>query len=191
MWDTAQGMASPRPDDGPYPRLLGARWRELPEGLRRLHSARRLAGAFDIEPGGSGWARLLQRLLRLPRQAARVPVTVEIRRANGVEVWRRQIGDWRLETRASEVRGRLREAFGPLEFEFEMIQDAGGLRHQQLAVRLRLLGLSVPIPRPAAPRVEGEEKAVPPPHAAEVAVRLAAPGGAPLIAYRGLVSVVE
>ncbi len=173
-----------------YRRLLGERWAALPEGLRRFHSARRLEGEFVITVGASRWARLLQYLLRLPCRGGPAAVAVEIDPEVSGERWSRRIGDWRLRTRQSAAGGLLREKVGCLEFDFELALEAGRvLTHRQVGVRLRWLGLALPLPGRLSPRVEGEEGPAGAPYVAEVSVRLAAPGGAALLAYRGFVRV--
>lgn len=171
-----------------YPRLLGEAWWTLPESIRRAHfygSPLRLGGSLHLQPGESRWARLLQRIFGLPRQAGVVPATLEIARGDAGEVWSRQIGTWRLRSRQSYSNGRLQEAVGPLVFEFEVSTDGRCLRYKQVGLRIQLLGLSIPIPRVAAPSVEAEERVADMPYLTEVSVRLAAPGAALLLAYRG------
>lgn len=175
-----------------YEQLLGESWKSLPEALRRAHggtTVMRLRGVFDLQVGAPLGARLLQRLLGLPRRPGSVPATLEVRPAPDGEVWRREIGTWRLTTVLRLCRGRLCEQVGPLEFELELELADLCLRYRQRGLRLRVPGGRIPVPDAVALRVEATEQEADDPNMMQVSVRLTAPHGGLLLAYSGTLQV--
>jgi hypothetical protein len=98
----------------------------------------------------------------------------------------RVIGGRHYVSRQLRRAGRVLERVGPLELEFVVAVDGGGIRYDQTSAALRLGGLCVPIPRAAAPWVRaraearGERRFF-------VRVDVHGPRAFPLFSYWGLV----
>ena len=143
------------PDAPLYGVILGDAWQGLPQPIRDMHGAvetTATAGRARVEWGPSWAARMIATLLRLPRPADDVEVSVEFERANGVETWRRTFGEQRFVTVQYEGRGRfeglLCERFGPFVFGIALVANNGRL---DLAMRRWSL-FGIPLPRRLAPR---------------------------------------
>jgi len=142
---------------GLYPRLLGERWAELPEPVRRLHSggARRAAGLFDVRHG-RGPARWLARALGMPREGKRIPTLLAVTTGAGGERWDRRFGDEGFVTEQSAGDdGRLHERLGRMEFRLDLRAAGGVLRFEPAGMAFRLGRHAVGLPRWLAPRVGG------------------------------------
>src|SRR6266508_673139 len=77
---------------GLYPRLLGPRWRELPDAVRRLHcdgGTIHAIGSFRVRHGSGRLVRLLARLAGLPVECDVVAVRLVIKRSSTGERWHR------------------------------------------------------------------------------------------------------
>lgn len=172
-----------------YPRLLEGAWEAVSESVREAHFDGRevhLEGDLDLEVGRGLLARLLRRLLGLPRVAGRVRAALEIAGDWREERWFRTLGSWRLLTVQSCGGGLLCERFGPLELRFALFPSGGGLRYRQRAARLRLGGLAFPLPRRLAPAVAAREMPGKERGTTRIHVRLGAPLAGFLLSYRGL-----
>ena len=170
-----------------YPRLLGDEWPALPEAVRQAHCdgrPKRLAGVLDVELGAGRRAGLLRWLLRLPRQAGPAATTLEITTSGAAEIWSRRIGAWRLVSREAACAGALEETVGPLVFTFRLSRDGEALRYRQMGLRLRLLGLSLPVPPRLRLSVDAIERPTADGSGTHLHVRLSVPGGL-LLAYHG------
>ena len=172
-----------------YPSVMGGQWEHLPAAIRRAHlSADTLRGRFDVHHGKSRLARLVARLIRCPREAAAMPVTLHIDADGAFESWHRTFGDRRVTTRqrTSEA-GVLDEQIGILELRFRLDGDPDALRFRQVGARARLAGLSVPWPRWCRPHVDAVERAEP--GGVGVRVTVSLPGVGLLMSYAGHLDV--
>jgi hypothetical protein len=178
-----------------YPALLGARWRDLHHTLARLHggSQRTIAtGRFRIEHGkraGIGW---LARVLRLPKESADVATKLVIERTDALEMWHRSFDEAELSTTQRAVSdGSLAERFGPMELVFRIAVLDGSLLYEQVAARIRVGIVNVPLPRVLSPRVSAREMVDPETGRIHVAVSVDAPLLGRLIDYSGRVEMVD
>jgi hypothetical protein len=144
------------------------------------------SGTFAVRWGRAFPARILARLLRLPREGPTVPVRVEIERMGDREVWRRWFAGRPYVTRQSR-RGPIRiERIGALEIRYRLQATRHEVRHVQERACVRVGRLAVPLPRHLSPMVtawaagqEGDRFFV--------AVRVRAPLVGPLLSYAGYV----
>jgi NAD(P)-dependent dehydrogenase (short-subunit alcohol dehydrogenase family) len=133
-----------------YVRVMGERFGELPEAVRKMHEVCGDSGAAGeaIVTGGDGvFAKLIARLMRFPKPGT-YPVHVSFAERDGVECWTRRFGDQAFSSQLSERDGLLVERFGPLRFAFDLPSDTQGLQ-------MHLRGWSVfgiPMPRSLAPQ---------------------------------------
>ena len=139
-----------------YRSVMGPRWDGLPAAVQRAHRpSAMLRGTFDVRHGRSPLARAIARIVRCPREAAGVEVTLRIEADDGVEWWHRTFDGRRMTTRQrSEEPGVLNERIGPLELLFRLQVEGGALRFGQVGARGRLAGLALPWPRWCRPHVE-------------------------------------
>ena len=173
-----------------YADLLGNAWVSLPAQIRETYfqgSPLSLSGHFTVTVGKTLVARAFQWALRLPRADGVAPVLLRVTGSRSREVWSRSIGGWKLRTVQTAGHGLLLEQVGMLEFRVRLEPWDRGMRYAQQAVRVRLFGWRIRLPRCAAPRVTAFHLVAPPPHCLAVSVILEAPGGALLVAYEGQV----
>jgi hypothetical protein len=170
---------------------MGPQWDGLPAAVQRAHRpSAALRGTFEVRHGRSPLARALARMLRCPREAAGVEVTLEIEAGGGAEWWHRTFDGRRMTTRQRpEAAGVLNERFGPLELLFRLQVEGGGLRFHQVGARGRLAGLALPWPRWCRPEVEALARAEPGGVGVRVAVSL--PRIGLLVSYAGRLEVPE
>jgi hypothetical protein len=143
-----------------YRRVLGERWRELPEPVRTLHDGvAEAAGEADVERGGHLLARLATLMMGFPPVAAATPVHVRFEADELGETWTRRFGDASFSSRQFAGVGRdaglLCERFGV--FEFAMALELSGDQMRLIHRRWRVLG--VPLPQWLAPRWRAYESA--------------------------------
>jgi Domain of unknown function (DUF4166) len=86
-------------------------------------------------------------------------------------------------------KGLLVERIGLIEIVFSLVPDGGGVAFRQLAGRLRILGLCIPLPRFLAPFVVASERPATDGRSAIVEVTLRVPMAGMLASYRGEVTV--
>lgn len=174
-----------------YRSLMGPRWDELSAAVQRAHRpSPGLRGTFDVRHGRSPLARAIARIVRCPREAAGVEVTLCIEAEGGVEWWHRTFDGRRMSSRQqAEAAGVLNERIGPLELLFRLHADEGALRFDQVGARGRLAGLALPWPRWCRPRVEALARAEPGGVGVRVAVSL--PRVGLLLSYAGRLEVPE
>jgi hypothetical protein len=114
-----------------YPSLIGNNWSALDPRLKRFYSAdgeRRGTGVFQIHHGPSMWARILARILRLPKEAPDVPTRLRVMEANGSagenhhgEIWNRSFGNRELNSiQYANNHGMLAERFTLTELWFRL-----------------------------------------------------------------------
>lgn len=174
-----------------YPRILGERWRELPEQVRRaleVTDEMRASGRFQVRWSDRARARWLARLGGLPRAGENVDVELTVTSDLEGETWRRRFGADELLTRQWEERGLLIERAGVLELSFRLSVSTGRLSFHQEGARLNVLGTRVPLPRWLAPRVAAsawEDGSM------QVSVELSFPWVGVLCSYQGGIERME
>jgi hypothetical protein len=143
-----------------YRRLLGNAYDTLPPTLQQLHGLDRhlvAEGRAKVEHGKRILARLIAAAVGFPPAGADVPVTVDFRRDQSAEVWRRRFDGREFSSTQAEGRGRfdrlLCEQFGPATVGLALVVETGRLR---LLVRCwSLFGLAMPTA--LAPKCEAYE----------------------------------
>jgi len=170
-----------------YGTLLGAAWSTLAPAVRRLHGGQgRARGSFRVRRGTSGLARLLANLLRMPRAAESVAVTLSVEAAPDGERWVRAFAGQPLETLQLRRGARLVEVMGLVQCIFRLRADEGALVFEQVGASFGFRRLRIPLPRFLAPFIEG--RAAPERDDVRVDVRIHAPLVGLLVAYDGLVT---
>src|SRR5690242_11433125 len=113
---------------GLYRTVLGEAWQGLPEPVRALHAlpaGGSASGRADVEGAIRPVARLVARLIGLPRSAQGVPVRLTIAARGIREVWTRDFAG-RSFASIQELAGspgRLVERFGPVALDLRLIPD--------------------------------------------------------------------
>jgi hypothetical protein len=172
-----------------YPRLLGAGWRELPAAVRSLHIESgpvKARGQLKVSHGKNIFARLIVRLMGMPREAAQVETRLNIATIANGEEWLRFFGDHELVTQQWEAAGGLLvERMGLVELQFKLEIINGTLYYRQTGMVVNLGLCSLPLPRWLVPATAAWEK--PGKHAreTEISVQITAPIIGPLISYQG------
>lgn len=175
---------------GLYERLVGKGWGELDEPVRRLHLCARGEGTFAVRRGGGRLARVVARLLGLPRGGEAVPLRLSVEPHAGGERWRRNFAGREFVTEQGEhAAGLMAERTGPFELLFRLTAERGALAYVQEGAALRVKSLRVRLPRLLAPRVEAWERADE--GGVRVSVHVTSPLTGPLISYEGLVRLKE
>jgi hypothetical protein len=176
---------------GLYPRLLGPSWLQLAEAVRAVHAAESAAchGRLRIGRGSGAVARLLAKVLKLPRASAAAETRLIVTPQHQAEHWRRIFDGRCLTTRQYPAGdGELAERIGMLEFRFRLEPSDGGLVFRQVGAAVVLGTRSVPVPSAFAPTIEAREDAVGP-RQIRVHVRVVLPVAGPLLTYDGIVDV--
>jgi hypothetical protein len=175
---------------GLYERLVGDGWGGLDEPVRRLHLRARGAGVFAVRRGEGRVARVVARLLGLPRSGEEVPLLLSVEPHGGGERWRRNFAGREFVTEQSEHAGALLlERTGPFELLFRLTAEGGALAYRQEGAALRVRSLRVRLPRMLAPSVEAVERADA--GGVRVSVCVTAPVAGLLIRYEGTVRTEE
>ena len=173
---------------GLYAQVLGQRFRCLHTSIQRLHGELEDVRGICHVQHGKLTARLIARLLGLPRAGERQALRVvfdRITSANRIrEHWHRWFAGHRLSTWQWQEGEQLCERFGPLVFGFHLRADKTGLRHELAGCRL--IGLR--LPRWLWPAIEGDEWPVGR-NGVGFRVRVALPLLGTLIEYGGMVYV--
>jgi len=128
-----------------FSRVHGLALSSLPEPIRASHAVfhtRVLQGRARVERGGGVLARLLCWIFRFPAAVDAIDVEVSKTREGDGERWQRRFGTRCFHSRLRAVDGRMRERFGPFEFELGLHIADGAL---QFPVRRGwLLGMRLP-----------------------------------------------
>lgn len=177
-----------------YEQLLGSRWNQLSKAVRALHdpeSQVERRGSFTIRHGPRRLARLLVRLMRLPRAGTDIPTELTIEPRGRGERWRRRFGDDDLVTwqRPAGPDGGLAERLGVIECSLGLEVTAGGLSYLQTRAALVVGPWRPPLPRWLSPCVEATEKPDAEGDFVHVEVQLSFPPLGVLISYSGDVRV--
>jgi Domain of unknown function (DUF4166) len=166
-----------------FENATGRDWPLLPAPLRDLHQladCRRWTGRARITRGEGLLARLTARLMRFPRAAADIPVTVTMTRDGPSEIWVRDFAGQRFRSLLRPASQGVTERFGPLTFQIDLTVRDGTLAYPVI----RGWCLGVPMPRALLPLSETLE-AVDGEGRASFDVALSHPLTGPIIRYRG------
>jgi Domain of unknown function (DUF4166) len=105
-------------------------------------------------------ARVLIRLLRLPRASEAADMQLNIVADADGEWWYRMFDGVRVTTRQRRVDPDLLvERFGRLEFRFRVVSEGDEIRYEQTNVCMRVGTVALRLPAALAPTVEGRERA--------------------------------
>ena len=175
-----------------YVRVVGDQWAQVADPIRCVHTRRsilRASGRLRVEHGPHFVARIVARLLRLPRPTAAADTQLVVTSRPDGEHWRRtfdgrRFDTWQYESNAFE----LAERYGVLEFRFRLDASAGSLLYVQRGASLSFGPVRVRIPARWAPRVEAREDPAGQARL-KVSVRVVVPGVGQLIAYEGIVDI--
>jgi hypothetical protein len=177
-----------------YVRVIGDAWAQVAEPIRRVHASHsiiRASGRLRVEDGRHFLARMLARMLRLPRPTAAAETHLTVTAGPEGEHWQRTFNGRRLKTRQYESNTfELAEQFGVLEFRFRLDASGGNLLYVQQEAAVLFGPVRLRIPAAWAPRVEAREDPAGPTRI-KVAVRVALPGIGQLIAYDGFVDIED
>ena len=177
-----------------YMRIIGDSWTQIAEPIRRVHASRsivRASGRLRVEDGRHFLARVLARILRLPRPAAVAETRLTVTAGPDGELWQRPFNGRHFKTRQYESNAfELAERFGVLEFRFRLDTSGGNLLYVQREASVMFGPIRLRIPAPLAPRVEAREDPAGPTRI-KVAVRVVLPGVGQLIAYDGFVDIED
>ena len=177
-----------------YVRVIGDAWTLIAEPIRRVHASHsiiRASGRLRVEDGRHFLARMLARMLRLPRPTAAAEAQLMVTAGPEGEHWQRTFNGRHLKTRQYESNTfELAEQFGVLEFRFRLDASGGNLLYVQREAAILFGPVRLRIPAAWAPRVEAREDPAGPTRI-KVAVRVVLPGIGQLIAYDGFVDIEE
>jgi Domain of unknown function (DUF4166) len=146
---------------GLYARLLGSSWLQVAEQVRAVHATQPTvyaSGRLRISHGRGHIARVLARVLRLPRATDAADTRLVVTSLGDGEQWLRAFDDRRLDTRQYvSGDGELAERIGILEFTFRVEASDGGILFRQLNAALLWGSLRLRLPTTWAPRVVARE----------------------------------
>ncbi len=178
-----------------YARLLGPRWQEAADPIRRVHGSAgglRATGVFRVMHGERPAARFLARLLRLPAEAESTLVRLEVTSSAESEQWRRSFGGrWLVTMQAEGPGGVLAERIGLLELQFQLAIEGGSLVFLQKGAGLRLGRLFAPLPGWLRPTVTATEAPGNGPDSLSTLVNISLPRIGRLLSYSGTIDVAE
>lgn len=138
-----------------YRRVMGNRFDQLPQAVRRMHEVLRDGGASgeaDVLGAANAFGALVARIMRFPR-AGRHKLHVTFTERDGEERWVRNFGGASFASRLSQDGHTLVERFGPLRFTFDLPSDYHGLE----MVMTRWSFWRLPLPLALAPRSRARE----------------------------------
>jgi hypothetical protein len=145
-----------------YQRVLGEAWDVLPKPLQDMHDLKGALvaeGVAIVDRGDSLLARLVAAIMGFPKAGKDIPVRVDFRREQGLEIWRRDFAGRVFSSTQEEGRGRFEglicERFGPLAFGLALVPDGGRMN---IVVR-RWSAFGIPLPLALAPTGEANESA--------------------------------
>jgi hypothetical protein len=176
-----------------YRSLLGSSWLQLSEPIRFAHASAtvRASGRLRIVHGRSRAARVLARLLRLPRASDVADVRLVITSGPDGERWRRTFDGRLLDTRQYRANeSELAERIGVLELRFRLEASEGSLIYRQLEAAFLAGPVRLRLPAMCAPRVDAREE----PAGARrmrVHVGVAFPGLGSVLTYDGLIDLED
>jgi hypothetical protein len=141
----------------PFETALGVAFDAAPPAVRAVHRGgpvTRLRGEAKVQGASSPVAAIFARLFGMPAAAETVPIRVTMRLDADKEVWTRQFGDRRMESRLRFVApGIVRESFGPFDFDMKVSVEQGVLAMTIVGWRIG----PIPLPALLAPRSSATE----------------------------------
>jgi len=132
--------------------ILGARFDDMPEAVRRMHSieaTQDAIGTSRIMGGTNPLSRLVRVIAALPSPARRASVHIRFIKGQNCEEWDRRFGDSRFPTVMMQEGSYLAERVATLPIKFVYEVRAGDRGFSLHVVQVRLLGW--PLPRPLRP----------------------------------------
>ena len=143
-----------------YRNLLGDAFDGLPPALRAMHEPGEglvAEGTATVRRGDTLAARLVARLLGMPREGDAVPLVVAFSALPGREVWRRDFDGRVIETVQKIVAGSgsklLEERLGLVSWRFAVRPEADGLEFTLRGASL----LGIPLPAVLCPIIRARE----------------------------------
>lgn len=138
-----------------YKTLLGTEFNALSPLLQRFHTGQNKVwrGEAQVNWSTSQLLRLFLKLGSLPKESAKLPVTVCITNNKNGEIWHRNFGGKAMRSRQKLHGKTLCESFGPVSLALTNQIQQGSL--YQTCSRSRILG--VPLPHPFAFRIAARE----------------------------------
>ncbi len=175
-----------------YARLLGTSWLQVADEVRAVHSTApivRARGRLRISHGRSRVARVLARVLRLPRATDAAETRLVVTSVADGEQWLRAFDDRRLDTRQYFAGdGELAERIGILEFRFRLEASDGGILFRQLEAALLCGSLRLRLPTTWTPRVIAREDPAGA-NQVHVHVQVELPAVGPVLTYDGTIEI--
>jgi len=141
-----------------YQRLLGQRFKLLPEVLQHFHGSRTTRsaeGLFRVRQGKGLFRAFLAFVLGFPRSGDEIPVRLDVHGFGEREDWTRRFGDQTLKSVQTFKNELLCERVGAFEILQRVEVEKGLLRH--ISVSARFCGIR--LPDLLAPRVQSEVEA--------------------------------
>jgi hypothetical protein len=137
-------------------RILGNRWSEMPDALRKLHDVSDDSawhGEASVTRGTSLLSKVIAAVVGFPPAGGTVPVTVTLQRRGDSEIWRRDFSGHRFSSVITTTdRGRFaklfRERFGPVSIGMALVIDGDTL--QLVPMDWAMFG--IPMPKRMLPR---------------------------------------
>jgi hypothetical protein len=173
---------------------MGSSWPLLSDAVRAAHvtvSTVRASGRLRVVHGRSGTARVLARLLRVPRASDASDTRLVITTDGTGERWLRTFDARRMNTRQYQAGdGELAERIGVLELRFRLEAVDGSLLYRQVGAVLVFGPARVRVPGGWAPTVSAREDAAGA-RRVRVDVRLALPAVGPVLAYDGVIDIED
>jgi hypothetical protein len=177
-----------------YVRVMGDCWLQVAEPVRLAHSTRsitRARGQVRIQHGPHYLARVIARMLGLPRPDGAAETQLTVTAGPDGEQWQRSFNGRGFTTRQYDSNGsRLAERYGVLEFCFRLDAPGGSLLYLQREAAVTFAGVRWRLPGPLAPHVEARE-APAGLNRVTVDVRVTLPWIGLLIAYAGSIEIEE
>jgi Domain of unknown function (DUF4166) len=177
-----------------YRQLLGSSWLQLSEPVRFAHSTEstvRASGRLRVAHGRSRVARVLARLLRLPRASDAADTRLVVTSGANGERWRRTFDARPLDTRQYRAaESELAERIGLLELRFRLEASHGSLLYRQVEAAFLAGPVRLRLPATCAPRVDARED---PAGARRIRVHVGVvfPGLGSVLTYDGLIDIEE
>ena len=173
-----------------YARLVGDRWRSVPQAIDRAHQASPAIsghGCLTIRHGLNPIASVIARMMKLPPAGDKIDTTLLVSASGDGEHWTRNFGGRVLRTEQYGLPSSfLGERFGALEFRFRLVIEGEALLYQQHSVRCVWRRSQWTIPAPIAPRIAAIERAAGA-QAIDIEVRVTLPLVGLLLSYAGRV----
>lgn len=132
-----------------FARALGQHFEVLPKAIQQAHEVDgtlRLKGRASVEGAANPFGWLAARVLGFPRAAQDIPVEVTMAEDRGGEIWVRQFGGGKFQSRLSHTgrrTGSVEERFGLVTFRLALTATADGIDMTIVAGRIGCVPLPV------------------------------------------------